>query len=102
MKPLTTRQLIAGLTAPLLLALSHPSGAWEAKAFYPTSVVPTMPEPADAKDIKHPESRGPIQEMQHAFRAASERGWAGIPAADRGLSTRSEGPTTSQESTSDL
>jgi hypothetical protein len=85
MKPVSKRQLFVALTAPLLLVLSYPSGAWEAKSFYPTSVVPTMPKPADAKDIKRPESRGPIQAMQHAFRTASERGWAGIPAAGRRL-----------------
>ncbi|MEA1052720.1 hypothetical protein U5801_23330 [Lamprobacter modestohalophilus] len=94
--PLGVR-LGAGLL--LLFVVSPSLAAWGASAFYPTSVVPSMPEPERAQQLLA-EPRGLIETLRAAHLQSARKGWMGVP-GQPGSDLRHSGAAASGTSNSD-
>ena len=65
-----------------LVALSAPASAWEAKAYYPSAIVPEMPSAEEAVRLTA-QPPALLRPLRHAHREARHRGWIGVPSFDR-------------------
>ena len=73
--------MIIGAAAVVLIAGSASVSAWEAKAYYPSAITPTMPSADEAVQVS---AQPPLlfRSVRHAHREAKQRGWVGVPALD--------------------
>lgn len=75
--------VLSGIAASVLVVLTAAPGIVDVLTLSRSSVEPTLPRPPEASALRHRDSRGLLRSMQHAHRAAVDRGWIGIPALDR-------------------
>jgi hypothetical protein len=75
--------LFAGSAASVLLSLGAVIGVGDALPYYPTSVVPNLPGPDEARAILAEEQMGVVRSLRRAHRRSVEQGWVGIPVLDR-------------------
>lgn len=81
------KNLILSMLALSLAVVALPARGWEVKSFYPTAVVPSLPDAAQARAAVN--TPAPIVgALQEAHRTAAARGWVGI--ASRGPATAPE------------
>lgn len=72
------RRLGTALLGGVLIGIWSGSAiAWGAKAYYPTSVTPIMPDEAEAQRIAV-QPPAVFRTLSHAHQTAMERGWKGI------------------------
>ena len=76
-------KMVIGATAIVLIAGPASALAWEAKAYYPSAITPTMPSADEAVRVT---AQPPLllRSVRHAYREAKRRGWVGVPPLDSG------------------
>jgi hypothetical protein len=85
MKQMRTGRQLAGVAIAGLLVAGPAGAASGALAYYPTSVVPTLPSPEEVRAMRDAERSGILSTLLSAYRRSVGQGWAGVPAVERRL-----------------
>lgn len=75
------KKMVISAAAIVLIAGPASVLAWEAKAYYPSAITPTMPSADEAVRVT---AQPPLllRSVRHAHREAKQRGWFGVPSLD--------------------
>jgi hypothetical protein len=71
--------LLFGLSGAALMVLLPVIQGWGLGAYYPTSVIPSLPSPEQALSLSRG-LQGPLAPLRQAHRQAAEQVWIAAPA----------------------